>query len=43
MARKKRKTDNLKGQKYRFEVNDFILAEDWSYTKPGRQFLMMTC
>lgn len=38
MARKKRKTDNLKGQKYRFEVNDFILAEDWSYTKPGRQF-----
>ena len=38
MARKKRKTDNLKGQKYRFEVNDFILAEDWSYTKLGRQF-----
>lgn len=38
MAKKKRKTDNLKGQKYRFEVNDFILAEEWSYTKPGRQF-----
>lgn len=35
---KKKQPENLSGNKYKFDVNDHILASDWSFTRPGRFF-----
>lgn len=39
MARGKiKQLENLKGNKYIFDVNDHLLAGDWSFIRPGRAF-----
>lgn len=39
MTKKKSSSENLRGGKYKFNVDDFIVATTWSYQSPNKGFL----
>ena len=39
MAKRNNKSfENLRGEKYKFNIEDHIIAEEWTYTRPGKAF-----